>query len=235
MTASGRSLLLFARLPVAGKVKTRLAPTYTPEESLELHRALLCDSLDLLNRAATATSAVPVLYLSEEGALDPELSAKLGAATVVLQHGADLGERLVRAFQERLAPGTRQVVVLGSDSPHLPAERVARAFETLEPDEMVVGPARDGGYYLVGASRLHVSLFRGIPWGTGRVYRETVRRARKEGIRLASLPAWYDVDVPEAVALLWKDILHLESLGSRDVPRATGRLLRRWLKEGKTL
>ena len=235
MTASGRSLLLFARLPVAGKVKTRLAPAYTPEESLELHRALLCDSLDLLNRAAAAAAAAPVLYLSEEGALDPELSAKLGAATLALQHGADLGERLVRAFQERLAPGTRQVVVLGSDSPHLPAERVARAFETLESDEMVVGPARDGGYYLVGASRLHVSLFRGIPWGTGQVYRETVRRARKEGIRLASLPAWYDVDVPEAVALLWKDILHLESLGSRDVPRTTGRLLRRWLKEGKTL
>jgi len=235
MVVTARALLLFARLPVAGKVKTRLAPRYTSQESLDLHQALLSDSLDLLNRAAAASSAAPWLYLSEKGDLGPDLTARLGEATVAIQQGDDLGERLVRAFQDRFVVGARQVVILGSDSPHLPLERIPRAFAGLEGDDVVVGPARDGGYYLVGASRLHVSLFREVPWGTAQVYRETIRRARKEGIRVASLPAWDDVDLPEAIPLLWKEILHLEAIGSKEVPQATDRLLRRWLREGKVL
>ncbi|HMC82167.1 MAG TPA: TIGR04282 family arsenosugar biosynthesis glycosyltransferase [Candidatus Polarisedimenticolia bacterium] len=234
-TEISRALLLFARFPALGRVKTRLAPSYTPEESLELHRALLSDSLELLHRASRGASASAWLYLSEGGEMDPDLSARRGAASQAVQRGDDLGERLVRAFQDRFAAGSRQVVVIGSDTPHLPAERVARAFKALEGDEIVLGPARDGGYYLVGASRLHLSLFRGMAWGTSQVYRETVRRARREGIPIASLPAWYDVDLPESVALLWKDIIHLESIGSKEIPTATGRLLRKWQQEGKTL
>jgi uncharacterized protein len=234
-TEGSRTLLLFARLPVLGSVKTRLAPRYTPEESLQLHRALLSDSLELLHRAAREASASAWLYVSDSGELGPDLVARLGAASQAVQRGDDLGERLVRAFQDRFAAGSRRVVVIGSDTPHLPVERVARAFKALEEDEIVLGPARDGGYYLVGASRLHPSLFRGIAWGTAQVYRETVRKARREGISIASLPAWYDVDLPESVACLWKDILHLESIGSKEIPTVTGRLLRRWLQEGKTL
>jgi rSAM/selenodomain-associated transferase 1 len=234
MMVSARSLLLFARLPVAGQVKTRLVPPYTPQEALQLHRALLSDSLDLLNRSASSASAASFLYLSESGVLDAELSGKLGLASLALQRGADLGERLARAFQERFAAGARQVVILGSDAPHLPAEQILRAFQSLGKDELVVGPARDGGYYLIGAARLHPELFRGIPWGTAQVYRETVRKARKEGISIASLPAWDDIDLPEAVAALWKEILHREKTGGGEVPHATDRLLRSWLREGKT-
>jgi uncharacterized protein len=233
MTVSSRSLLLFSKLPVAGAVKTRLIPRYSPEEALQLHRALLSDSLDLLNRAAAFASAAAYLYLSGPGDLDEELSKRLGSASSEVQHGTDLGERLARAFQERLAAGSRQVVILGSDSPHLPAEWILRAFQSLEKQELVVGPARDGGYYLIGASRLHPELFRAIPWGTAQVFRETVRRARRQGISLASLPAWDDVDLPESVAALWTEILHREKTGGGDVPRATDRLLRDWRREGK--
>ena len=74
-----------------------------------------------------------------------------------------------------------------------------------------------------------------IPWGTDQVYRETVRRARREGISLGSLPDWYDIDLPESVATLWKEILHREKTGSGEIPGATDRLLRRWMKEGKIL
>ena len=230
-----RSLLIFARLPVAGKVKTRLAPRYSPEESLELHRALLSDSLDLVRRAASSASAAPFLYLSENGALDAELASRLGPICPALQRGSDLGERLARAFQERFAAGSRRVVILGSDSPHLPQERILRAFEALEKDEVVVGPARDGGYYLIGASRLHPELYRQIPWGTAQVYRETVRRARRNGIPIASLPAWDDVDLPESVTALWKEILQREKTGGGEIPHATSRLLRRWMREGKAV
>jgi uncharacterized protein len=230
-----RSLLLFARYPVAGKVKTRLGPRYTPEEALELHRALLADSLDLLNDAATRVSAVPILCLSEPGDLDAELSGRLGAALVAAQQGDDLGARLAKAFEERFSAGFRQVVVLGSDSPHLPAERVVRAFEELEKQQVVVGPARDGGYYLIGATRLHPELFREIPWGTAQVYRETVRRARKEGITLASLPAWDDVDTPESIRVVWKEICDRTERGEKAIPQATLALLRRWTEAGKVI
>ncbi len=230
-----RALLLFARLPVPGRVKTRLLERYSPGEALELHRALLSDSLDLLNAAAPVAAAAPFLYLSEGGELEGEVADHLGRAVRALQRGSDLGERLARAFQERFAAGAREVVVFGSDAPHLPRERILRAFRELEKSEVVVGPARDGGYYLIGASRLHPELFRAIPWGTDRVFRETVRRARKEGISLASLPDWDDIDLPESVASLWKEILRREKSGSGEIPRATDHLLRRWLKEGKIL
>lgn len=230
-----RSLLLFARYPVAGKVKSRLGPRYTPAEALALHRALLADSLDLLNDAAARSSAAPFLYLSEPGELDAELSGRLGAAYLAVQKGLDLGARLAGAFEERFSAGFRQVVVLGSDSPHLPPERVVRAFEEMEKQQVVVGPARDGGYYLIGATRLHLELFREIPWGTAQVYRETVRRARKEGITLASLPAWDDVDTPESVRALWKDICDRTERGEASIPRATQSLLRRWTEAGKAL
>ncbi|HEV8335595.1 MAG TPA: TIGR04282 family arsenosugar biosynthesis glycosyltransferase [Candidatus Polarisedimenticolia bacterium] len=230
-----RSLLLFARYPVAGKVKTRLVPRYTPEEALELHRALLADSLDLLNDVAARTSAAAALYLSEPGNLDAELSARQGAALLAAQQGLDLGERLAKAFEERFSAGSRQVVVLGSDSPHLPPERIVRAFDQLETHQVVVGPARDGGYYLMGATRLHPELFRAIPWGTAQVYRETVRRARQEGITLASLPAWDDVDTPEALGALWKEIRNRQEREDVSIPRATQALLRRWTEAGKAL
>lgn len=230
-----RALLLFARLPRLGRVKTRLCPEFTEQEALALHRALLADSLDLLHRGAHSSSAKPFLYLSEAGALDPELAREAREAQVAIQKGDDLGERLAHAFQEQFGTGMRRVVVLGSDSPHLPCQRVERAFAELDSNEMVLGPARDGGYYLIGATRLHPPLYRGISWGTRQVYRETVKKARKAGIPLASLPAWNDVDVPEAVQQLWKDILHLEEIGSGEMPRHTRQLLKDWQRQGRRL
>src|SRR5258705_6010357 len=174
-TGTPRALLLFARLPALGKVKTRLAPRFTPEESLELHSALLSDSLELLHRASRETSASSWLYLSESGELDPILAARLGAASRAVQRGDDLGERLAHAFQERFAAGSRHVVVIGSDTPHLPLEEVARAVTVLEGDDVVLEPARDGGYYLAAAPRLHLSLFRGKASRASHAHRPTAR------------------------------------------------------------
>ena len=229
-----RALVLFARYPVAGKVKTRLSPRYSPEEALQLHRSLLSDSLDLLNRSASRLGASAWLYLSEAGPLDPDLAARLGGARVVVQRGEDLGERLARAFQERLAGGARHVVIFGSDSPLLAAERFERAFAALEESDLVLGPAEDGGYYLIGAAHLHPALFRRMPWGQPGLFAETTRRARAGGLTLATLPAAYDVDTPDSVARLWGDLLQLEERGGQG-PEATRRLLRSWRREGKEL
>jgi len=228
-----RALLLFARLPRLGQVKTRLMPRFNAEEALALHRALLTDSLDLLHRCGESVGAECRLYLSEEGGLDSEIGAHLGSTTPRIQQGSDLGERLQHAFQECLGDGHRELVILGSDSPHLPAGYVVRAFDELGKAEIVVGPARDGGYYLLGASRLHPALLADMPWGTSQLYRETVRRARREGIPISSLPAWYDVDLPESVAQLWQDLSLRRSRDETDVPQACFMLLEAWSRDGK--
>lgn len=228
-----KALVLFARLPEAGRVKTRLLPRYSPADAFRLHRSLLSDSLDLLHRAAIRLGASPWLYLSEAGPLDPELSVHRRAAGVVVQEGTDLGERLARAFRERLAGGARRVVIFGSDSPLLPPERFERAFSALDASDLVLGPAEDGGYYLIGASRFHPSLFRRMPWGEGTLFARTVRRARAGGLKVETLPTGYDVDTPESVARLWADLQPGEGGETENPAEATRKLLREWLGEGK--
>ena len=228
-----RALLLFARLPRLGQVKTRLMPRFTPGEALAFHRALLIDSLVLLHRCADSAGADRRLYLSEEGELDSGITAQLGGTTLRIQQGADLGERLHHALQECFTDGYREIIVLGSDSPHVPHTYVMRAFGELAKAEIVVGPARDGGYYLLGATRLHALLLSDMPWGTAQLYRETVRRARKEGIPISSLPAWYDVDLPESLTQLWQELSLRRSRDEADLPLACFELLEAWSREGK--
>jgi rSAM/selenodomain-associated transferase 1 len=229
---SQRVFALFARLPALGQVKTRLTPPFTPEEALALHVALLGDSLDLLGKGAAAAGAAGRLYLSE-GDLSGTGVAVPEDCEPRRQEGSDLGERLRRAFQETLEAGARQMVVIGSDCPHLPVAWVARAFEALDRQDLVIGPARDGGYYLLGAGRVHPFLFEGIPWGTAQVYRETVRRARRQGLAIASLPALDDVDVEESVTRLWSDLSRRQGEGEADLPSRTLALLGEWEKRGR--
>ena len=231
MPAPERVFALFARAPRLGRVKTRLSPRFTPEEALALHVALLADSLELLRRGAAATQAAGRLYLADGELPDPEIAAP--GIELRPQQGADLGERLRRAFQEALEPGPGRMVVIGSDSPQLPVQWVARAFEELESHELIIGPARDGGYYLLGVRRVHPFLFEEIPWGTSQVYRETVRRARRQGVSIASLPALDDVDVEESVARLLRELSTREAEGEADLPGRTLRLLQEWEKRGR--
>jgi rSAM/selenodomain-associated transferase 1 len=191
------------------------------------------DSLDLVERASRSSGAQALLYLSEAGELDREITSHLGSSMVRVQQGADLGERLMEAFRECLESGYREIIVLGSDSPHLPGTYVMRGFDELEKSELVVGPARDGGYYLLGATRLFPPLLTDMPWGTAQVYRETIRRARKAEISIASLPAWYDVDVPESVDQLWRDLTSRRAHEESPLPASSLRLLEGWAREGR--
>lgn len=230
MPAPERILALFAKTPRLGRVKTRLTPPFTAEEALALHEALLADSCELLRKAAAAAGASGRLYLDE--GTTGNLRAPEGCE-LRRQVGADLGERLRRAFEEGLEPGPRRMVVIGSDSPHLPVAWLLRAFTDLERQDLVIGPARDGGYYLLGARRIHPFLFEGIPWGTSQVFRETVRRARREGVAIASLPALDDVDVEESVGRLFDELLRRKSEADADLPEATLRLLMAWEERGR--
>src|SRR5262249_26894266 len=156
---------IFARAPLHGKVKTRLTPALTQEGAFGLHFNMLTDTI----QTAWASAAEEVaLYWSEDSVF-----RTLFKGTVRLQSGADLGERLANAFPELLGDGDRAVVI-GSDCPDLTPALVREALAALADVDLVLGPARDGGYYLIGLRRPSPDLFVGIPWSTDQVLAQTL-------------------------------------------------------------
>jgi rSAM/selenodomain-associated transferase 1 len=220
------TLILFARAPLLGRVKTRLQPDLSAEEALQLHRALLRDALALLRAAAAHADVAPVVALSEPLAADEPIASDLAGIETVLQMGADLGERLLRAFQDRLRDGGA-VVAIGSDSPTLTPEAVANAFKSLRDHDVVIAPAADGGYVLLGCRHLHPEIFQRVPWGTPQVMRETGRRLRKSSIPHAILPAGRDLDTREDLIGIYKE---LEGAGGPPLAPHTLRALREVLR-----
>jgi hypothetical protein len=193
---------VFARWPTAGRVKTRLAPALTEALAGTIYRAMLEDAL----AAALASGAGErLLYWGDPPVSSPTSSPFASAADIRgeehftrrMQQGADLGARLVAAFAELLVAPDDRAIVIGADCPALGAREIDAAFIALEAHEMVIGPARDGGYYLIGLSRAAPEIFAGIPWGTAAVFEETMRRARAAELRAFVLDPLDDLDTAE--------------------------------------
>ncbi len=190
-------LILFAKYPRPGRVKTRLVPPLTPAQACALYRAFLQDQLAFVGSLATSRRQVE-LCLDEPGELPGALRDLATRMRRSLQQGADLGERMRRAVERALAEGAQAVVIVGADAPTLPRNRVLAAFRRLrEGADAVVVPAADGGYVLVGVRGACGVLFEGIGWGGEGVLAATRLRARQAGLDLHELGPWYDVDVPE--------------------------------------
>ncbi|HEY3570165.1 MAG TPA: TIGR04282 family arsenosugar biosynthesis glycosyltransferase [Thermoanaerobaculia bacterium] len=188
---SARRLLLFTKPAREGRVKTRLIGDLTPAQAAALHAAFLDDLLDRL-RAGD-------FELRLAWALDSEEAVPSGPLPGVRQEGDDLGTRLYRTLSDAAAEA-RAVMALGSDHPTLPLEIVHRAFETVERGaDVVLGPAEDGGYYLIVLDREAVvpRLFEGIAWSTDQVLAATLDRCRELGLAVELLPEASDVDTPE--------------------------------------
>ena len=190
-----------------------MLPCLDAGQALALHRALLEDSLRLLRLAAVEADAQALLALSDpwepaEDPADASLTAAAAGVTRMHQRGTDLGDRLRHTFRSLLQrEGPAGVVIFGADSPTLPPARLASAFALLGSEEdLVLGPAEDGGFYLIGARRIVPGLFAGVPWGTSQVLEATLRAGRRSGLRVALLPSWYDVDRPEDLGRLRDDI-----------------------------
>jgi len=192
------AVALFGKAPVAGRVKTRLTPPLTPEEAAEIARALLEDTLV---RFPSRVDAAWTLFL--DGEADRALQANAAAANVrILPQGSgDLGERLARAFTRLRDEGSERVVAVGSDSPTLDPALIGGGIAALGHADVVLGPAEDGGYYLIGVSaKVDVSaLFRAIPWSTPSVARVTAERATTLGLTVVRLPESYDLDDVETL------------------------------------
>ena len=233
------ALVLFARAPRRGAVKTRLVPPLDPDEALGLHLALLEDGLAFLRRAARLAGASPFVSFSDPweppaGGAPASLARALSGLERLPQRGADLGERLLGTFGALLDRSHRRVVIFGTDSPTLPDDRPGAALDRLRDGaDVVLGPAEDGGYYLIGATRTLPEIFRGIDWGTGQVMRQTLAAIGRTGARAALLPSWYDVDRPADLERLRRelDATPAPHTGPR-APR-TAALLRRLARSGR--
>lgn len=196
------ALVLFARVPRLGQVKTRMTPWLSVGEALRLHLALLLDGLWLLRRAGAESGAIPIVSFSEEWTAErmAEHDGLEEASRGLIQRpqrDGDLGQRLEDAFTGLHADGHREVVVIGSDCPGLTPGVVGSAFEALrQGTRVVLGPAADGGYYLVGALPPVPGMFSGIPWGTARVLQATMAALEPASVRASILPRFEDVDLP---------------------------------------
>jgi uncharacterized protein len=213
------SLVLFARAPVLGRVKTRLSKERGEREAILLYTAFLRDVATVCANWRDEDVAVDpnrrlVLYVEPHGE-DPLLAeiARLAGARVVPQVGEDLGAKLRHIFDAEFARGARSVCAVGSDSPTLPRHLIDHAFRSLAWERVALGPSFDGGYWLVGAQRPAPEIFSDIPWSTPSVLNRTVAQLRGQGVRPYLLPFWYDVDEPSDLEpLVW----HLRTLRERD-------------------
>jgi len=190
-------LILMLKFPTPGTVKTRLAPALGQQRACELHRALVRQTLAEVARFAKREPVTVEVRLA--GAPDVAAGrAWLGESVTIREQGeGDLGERMDRAVHCAFAEKASEVVVIGGDCPQLTAEHLAAAFAALAHDDAVLGPAADGGYYLIGQRRPLSVLFQGIRWGSTEVLAQTLAVARAHSIAVAQLATLHDVDLPE--------------------------------------
>lgn len=189
------------RAPVAGRVKTRLAAAIGAEAALRIYRRL-AEHAVAEARAAGDDVAVRIHYTPADS--EAEIRAWLGDAAYLPQSEAELGGRMRAAFEAAFADGFGRVVIIGSDLPGLSREVLGRAFHALGTHAAVLGPAADGGYYLLGMTKMVPGIFDGVPWSTPRVLDETLARLRAAGIRPALLETLADVDEAADLPAGWR-------------------------------
>jgi len=199
-------LVVMAKYPRAGRVKTRLARALGDEQACELYRAFL---LDIAARFAAGPARLIWAIAPPEGDLRDVLG---GDAACMRQEGDGLAQRMLLCFRRLLGAGARRVVMIGGDTPHLPESTVTAAFASLEKNHVALVPVRDGGYCLVGL-RSPRDIFSGIEMSTPHVFARTVERARSLGLDVAVLERSFDIDDPRDLDslrdLIASDRVHL--------------------------
>jgi rSAM/selenodomain-associated transferase 1 len=204
--ASRCAMAIMAKAPRAGKVKTRLAPPLTLEQSAALNICFLKDTAEGLAEVTGAEGMVCYTPVGDEAAFDGLLPKSF---TLIAQRGDKFGERLLAAAEDILACGYGSVCLIDSDSPTVPKAAFEQAVAELarEDDRIVLGPSQDGGYYLIGLKHAHAGVFENITWSTASVCKETVERARAAGLEVVMLPLWYDVDDGATLAVLREEMI----------------------------
>jgi rSAM/selenodomain-associated transferase 1 len=187
------SLALFAKAPVLGATKTRLQPALGESGALDAHCRLVEHALWQITLVSAMRSE---LWISAEHPFAQSWSARF-ALPWRLQEGADLGLRMDHALQDQLSRGASFAFVMGCDCPSIDADYLNWVAGHCGAADVIIAPAEDGGYGLIGLARPQPELFSDMPWGTGQVYGETLRRAQLLGLRIVVGASIWDVDRPE--------------------------------------
>jgi len=189
---SDRHLIIFLKAPREGLVKTRLAAGMGPAAALHAYERLV----ETLLEGLTTLDRVELRFAPDDAAGEVARWLRNGWCSRA-QGTGDLGERLCRAFRDAFASGARRVVVIGSDCPDVAAADIEAAWVALATHDVALGPATDGGYWLIGLRELDEAVFRGIHWSTGSVLEETLAICRRRGLSVHRLRELSDVDAAE--------------------------------------
>ncbi len=191
---------MFLKRPVPGQVKTRLAAEIGDEQAARLYAAFVADLADRFR--TTGDRRILCYSPDDEPARDYALTLAGADYEIWPQPDDALGQRMQAYFAHAVEAGAQPTVLIGSDSPNLPQDYVETAFESLQTNDTVIGPAADGGYYLIGQSKIQSGIFDRIDWSGPRVLHQTVERIAAAGNTLSVLPPWYDVDTSDDLQLL---------------------------------
>ncbi len=201
--SSSDALLVIAKQPTPGQTKTRLTPPLSAAAAAALYESFLADTLDLVRRIPGVDHLVAYLP-AEAQAYFRALAPDFG---LVSQEGVGLGERLDNALAGCLRRGYARAVIMNSDGPTLPPAYLVQAFAALRDGaEVVLGPSDDGGYYLIGVRQPVPRLLREVRMSTPTVLADTLALAAQEGLRVALLPRWYDIDEAADLARLAREL-----------------------------
>ena len=215
------ALIVFAKVPSAGQVKTRLTSLLDEREAAELYEAFLLDALDIYSNFEADVR----LYIASDREASVEISLP-NDVKVFEQRGDGLGERMATAFVETFLAGYDHVAIVGTDHPTLPTSFIEYALKSNPRLRSVtIGPADDGGYYLLAMNEFHPAIFRGMSYSHPGVFEQTLERISQSGCEAIVLPLWYDVDEPADLRRLHAHLAENEDLSPR-----TGRLMKRLVK-----
>ena len=190
-------LIIFAKNLVHGKVKTRLASSIGADHAFEIYKELLRHTKTVVQNV----NADKIIYYSDHVELEDIWDTGFLKAK---QQGADLGEKMMNSFKDIFQKGYTKAVIIGTDCPSLDEQIIRTAFESLNEKSVVIGPAYDGGYYLLGMKLLHKNLFQNIAWSTEIVFETTTAICNKFNLSYSVLPLLHDIDEE-------KDLVHLKT------------------------
>ncbi|HWW98981.1 MAG TPA: TIGR04282 family arsenosugar biosynthesis glycosyltransferase [Edaphobacter sp.] len=204
------ALAVMAKAPRPGKVKTRLAPPLTLDQSAAINICFLRDTTENIAAIAASGKAAGIISytpIGDEALFNTLLPADF---SLIPQRGDGFGERLLATAEDLLACGYGSVCLIDSDSPTVPALAFEQAVaELARPgDRIVLGPSHDGGYYLIGLKCAHPEPFANIAWSTATVFAETIAAAKAASLETVILPLWYDVDDAATLDILHAELLH---------------------------
>ena len=191
-TDDKRCILFFAKYPQVGQVKTRLADEVGDEHAAELYKRFVLDMLSMLN--SLDTDIIIAVEPAEACGVFPEWTG--GQYRYIGQVGRNIGEKMKNAMEAAFEQGYDRAVLIGSDLPDLPGDFLRYALDALDRYDAVMGPAHDGGYYLVGFGQKSFlpEVFRGMTWGSEEVFTRTMTVLDQAGLKTHVLPEWYDID-----------------------------------------